>query len=87
MIARTVMEADDRSRSQGISQIQGHENNVHVHDDAVSRHTILACCFHQLEVIQDANDRGRDICHQLRRSVGHSLPDDFSMPLRLPQLQ
>ena len=87
MIASPVVEADDRRRSQGITEIQGHEDNIHIHNDTICRHAVFSGRFHQLKVIEHTNNGRRQIRHQFGRTVHAGLPDDFSVPLCFSQPQ
>ena len=65
VVLRAVVEADDRRAADGIADIDGNEDKLDVHQNAIGRYAVLAEVFEQLEVIDHADDGGRDIAHQL----------------------
>ena len=64
------MEADHRGASNGIPDVDRGKDKGHVHDDPVGRHAVFSGQAHQLVIIQDIDDRGGNIRHQLRGTVG-----------------
>ena len=52
MIACAVMVADDRCAADGITEKDGKEYEIHVHDRTISCHTVLSGKFHKLYVVQ-----------------------------------
>ena len=63
------MEADDRRAADGIADVDGNENELHVHQDAVGRNAVLTDVFEQLEVVEHTDDGRGNIAHQLGRAV------------------
>ena len=52
MIACAVMVADDRCAADGVTEKDGKEYEIHVHDRTISCHTVLSGKFHKLYVVQ-----------------------------------
>ena len=82
VVPRAVVEADDRRAADGIADIDGNEDKLDVHQNAVGRYAVLAEVFEQLEVIDHADDGGRDIAHQLGRAVAAGVQDRPQLQLR-----
>ena len=55
VVPRAVVEADDRRAADGIADIDGNEDKLDVHQNAVGRYAVLAEVFEQLEVIDHAH--------------------------------
>ena len=55
MVPGTVVVADDGSAAHGIAHEDRHKQERRVHDDAISRHTVLACKAEELVVVEDVD--------------------------------
>ena len=64
------MVADNGSRTDGISDVDCNENELHIHQHTVCRHAVFSDVFQELKVIDHADDGGGDIAHQFRGAVG-----------------
>ncbi len=63
MVFCTIMIADDRSASNGVPDGNGNENKLHIHQDSVSRDSVLADKTEKLEVIEHTYGGGGNAGH------------------------
>ena len=83
----TVVVADNRCTADRISKEDRYEYEVYIHDRAVGSHTIFACVFHKLQVVERVHERGREVRHKLRRTVCTCLQQDHSVKFCLSKFQ
>ena len=57
MVLRAVMIADNRGAADSITDKNRDENELNVHQHAVSGHAVFARKFHQLKVIEHSDNR------------------------------
>ena len=69
MILRAVVETDDGRAADGVTDVDGDKDELHIHQHAVGRDAVLADIVEQLKVIEHADDGRGDIAHQLGRAV------------------
>ena len=87
VIAGTVVVADDGGAADGIAHEDGHKEEGRIHDDAVSRHAVLARKAEELVIVEDVDQRHGEVGHQLRRAVDAGIPQNAAMELRPAQVQ
>ena len=86
-VAGTVVVADDGGAADGIADEHRHEQEGRIHDDAVGRHAVFARKAEQLIVIEDVDQRHREVGHQLGRAVDTGVPQDMAVELGLAEVQ
>ena len=73
MILGTVVEADNRGRTDGITDKGSREYHTDIHDGPIGRYPVFAGIMHKLRIIDHSDDAHRNITHKFRRTVGTSL--------------
>ena len=56
VVAGSIVEADDRSTSNRISQKNSDKNKVYIHDGSVGGDSVFSGIFHQLKIVKGVDD-------------------------------
>ena len=63
------MVADNGRAADGKAEERGHEYEIHIHHDRIRGNSLLADQAHELDIVQDRNNRRGNVAHQLGRAV------------------
>lgn len=87
MVLRPIVVAHDGCRAFGIAEKDPEKDELHIHNDTVCRHAVLADILHQLVVVAYREDAARDAGKELTHAVGDRLPQGLSVEDRADKMQ
>ena len=87
MVARSVVIADKRRTSDGISQKNCNKNKVYIHDRSKRSHTVFSGKIHKLNIVQRVYNGTGKVGHQFGRTVSAGAQKNFPVKVCAPEFK